>query len=73
MATQSQVRYAEQLTRLAATHPMWAKTFTEEERWSMVSDDLTAGRSVSALLIAVVSLGLVAILTTLLALALTSG
>ena len=40
-------------------HPAWFDCFSEEQRGEMLSDDLSAGRSVPALLTAIISAGVV--------------
>ena len=44
---------------------IWLKHFAKPERTAMLKEDLQAGRSVSAVLVSIVTLGLVLILTTL--------
>lgn len=66
MAMMSPTRYAAEFEQLEKTHPCWTRSFAPEQRWAMVNDDLTAGRSVATVLISVVSLGLFAIIATLL-------
>ena len=39
-------------------HPVWWQAFDAESRRKLMEEDLLAGRSVSAVLIAIVSLGL---------------
>lgn len=67
MATASSHRYAEQLIALEKSHPIWASRFGLDQREEMVEQDLFAGRSVSIVLVAVVTLGFSAIVATVLA------
>lgn len=70
MATVSRPNFADQLSRAEKSHPLWTRTFNEDERWAMAAEDLAAGKRVATVLISVVSLGLLAIIITLLAVAL---
>ena len=53
---------SEELAKLHLTpqeHPCWSDTFAEAARCAQVDDDLFAARSVSALLMAIVTFGAV--------------
>lgn len=39
-------------------HPLWKQTFPAHERRTLVDDDLAAGRSISAVLLTIVTIGL---------------
>jgi hypothetical protein len=56
------------LTSIERSHPLWTRSFETGKRIEMIDDDLWAGKSVATLLVAVVSLGLIAVSVTLLAL-----
>jgi hypothetical protein len=66
MATASRPRWQSQLEAIERTHPLWTQYFSAGQRSEMIKDDLLAGKSVSTILIAVVSVGLFAVLVTLL-------
>ncbi len=39
-------------------HPIWARSFSDEVRLRQVKDDLLAGKSVSGVLVTIVTMGL---------------
>ena len=51
------------------SHPVWASSFPSSEQENLVKDDLTAGFSVTGLLIAIVILGLLLIACSVVAIA----
>lgn len=42
----------------AEDHPVWTSAFSDENRLGQLNDDLMAGRSVSAVLVMIVTMGL---------------